>query len=128
MNAFPTMPGAVIDRAVAAAATGGAGHMAELLRFVRRGGMALVQPQDRAALVSISMLKLAPRPVLVVIGDDDYASTGPAGWACARRLLHWSQWACIHAAGAEVAQYPCHCRRYRAALARGLDQNVQRTS
>jgi hypothetical protein len=105
MNAFPTMPGVAIDRAVAAAAAAGAGHMAELLRFVRRGAIALVQPQNRAAPVSMSMLKRAPRPVLVVVGDDDYQSCGPAGWLCAARLLRWSRWTCIHASGAVVAQY-----------------------
>jgi hypothetical protein len=105
MNAFPTMLGEVIDRAVAAAATAGAGHTAELLRAARRGEIAFVQPQDRAALVSMSALKRAPRPVLVVVGDDDYQSTGPAGWVCAARLLRWSRWTCIHASGAEVAEY-----------------------
>ena len=105
MIAFPTVSGAVIDRAVAAAATAGAGHLAELLRAVRRDEIAFVQPVDRAALVSMSALKRAPRPVLVVVGDDDYHSTGPGGWACATRLLRWSQWTCIHASGAEVGQY-----------------------
>ena len=105
MTPFPHLPAVAIDRAVAAAATAGAGHYAELLRAARRGEIALVQPQDRAALMSMSMLKRAPRPVLVVIGDDDYQSTGPAGWASASRLLRWSRWTCIHAAGAEVAQY-----------------------
>jgi hypothetical protein len=117
MNLFQAVPGVEIDRAVVAAAAAGAEHMAELLRFVRRGAIALVQPVDRAALVSMSMLKRAPRPVLVVIGDDDYASTGPEGWACAKRLLRWCRWVCIHASGAEVAQYRAiatatmlHCR------------------
>jgi hypothetical protein len=105
MSLFPTMPGAAIDRAVAAAATAGAEHMAELLRAVRRGEIALVQPLDRSAPVSMARLKRAPRPVLVVIGDDDYCSTGPSGWACLPTLLCWARGAIVHGTGANVESY-----------------------
>lgn len=53
----------------------------------------------------MAMLKRAPRPVLVLIGDDDYASTGPAGWACTPTLLRWARAAMVHGTGADVATY-----------------------
>ena len=39
------------------------------------------------------------RPCCVLIGDDDYASTGPDGWACAHRLPWWAKAAIVHGTG-----------------------------
>jgi hypothetical protein len=94
-----------LDRLIASAVTTGAGHKAELLRAVRRGTIALVEPMDRDSIISMRMLKHISRPTLVIIGDDDYRSTGPAGWKCAKAMLRWSRWTCLHAAGVQVEQY-----------------------
>jgi len=119
MSAFPSFSAAVLDRAVAAAAIAGAGHTAELLRAVRRGEIALIQPQNRAVMVSLSTLKRSPRPVLVVVGDDDYQSTGPSGWACFPALLRWARAAIVHGTGADVESY-----RWAIAMARATGRGL----
>ena len=105
MTTFPTTPAAAIDHAIGQAVTIGFHHTAELLRAVRRGEICLIAPEDRTALVSMGSLKRAPLPVLVLIGDDDYASTGPAGWACTPTLLRWARQAIVHGTGADVPTY-----------------------
>ena len=80
-----------------------AGHV-ELLRAARDGviNVALV---DRLAEVPIKALEQAVRPVVVVLGDDDYHSTGPAGWLSWRRLKYWARTALVHATGADAQSY-----------------------
>lgn len=94
-----------IDHAIARAVTIGFPHTAELLRAVQRGEICLVAPDDRAARVTMASLKRAHLPVLVLIGDDDYASTGPAGWACTPTLLRWARQAIVHGTGADITTY-----------------------
>lgn len=105
MNAFPTMPGGAIDRIIAHCTVIGAAHTAELFRAVRHGEICLIAPEHRDTLVPMGNLKRAPRPVLVVIGDDDYAGTGPAGWACTPTLLRWARQAIVHGTGATIPSY-----------------------
>jgi hypothetical protein len=51
------------------------------------------------------MRDTAGRPSIIVIGDDDYADRGPAGWRQAERVARWAKGAVIHAAGAELEHY-----------------------
>jgi hypothetical protein len=46
-----------------------------------------------------------PKPVLAIVGDDDHASTGPAGFPAAKPLAAWARAAIIHGAGAEPKHY-----------------------
>lgn len=41
----------------------------------------------------------------MLIGDDDYASTGPAGWNCAEIIIAWASCAVVHAAGPSAETY-----------------------
>jgi hypothetical protein len=45
------------------------------------------------------------RPHLILLGDDDGCSSGPAGWPQARKLLRWSRRVMLHAAGGEAEHY-----------------------
>ena len=76
----------------------------ELLRAVRRGEITLVAC-DRQGMPPRRVLKASGRPLIAVIGDDDYRSTGPTGWAATRRLLYWARAGMIHATGADVRSY-----------------------
>ena len=49
-------------------------------------------------------------PMIAVLGDDDYASTGPTGWPATRRLFRWAKGAMIHATGADAPSYQAAIR------------------
>jgi hypothetical protein len=93
-----------IDRLIAACASLGLVGRVELLRSVRAGKIALVEP-DRDAVVPLRLLERATRPLVALVGDDDYASTGPTAWPATRRLFRWARGAMIHATGADVPSY-----------------------
>lgn len=75
-----------------------------LYRAVRAGDINLITPQ-RDAQVQKAVLANTRRPCVVLLGDDDYRSTGPAGWACARRVRAWGGGAVLHATGGEARHY-----------------------
>jgi hypothetical protein len=61
---------------------------------------------DRAAGGGfLKQLRHVERPVIVLIGDDDHAPTGPNGWRCAGRLARWGKAATVHGAGGEPVHY-----------------------
>lgn len=93
-----------LDRMVAGLVTAGFSHRAELLRAVRRGSICLIEPR-RDAVASMRLLKNASRPVLVLLGDDDYETTGPDGWATLPNLLRWARGAMVHGTGATIESY-----------------------
>ena len=45
------------------------------------------------------------RASVVLLGDDDYASTGPAGWVATRKLLYWTRAALVHGTGGTAEDY-----------------------
>ena len=94
-----------LANAVMVAEQAGQQGTAELLRASMTGGIGLVFTTIRTAPLSAAELGAAKGPVIVVIGDDDYASTGPAGWACAASIAAWAGCAVIHAAGATAETY-----------------------
>jgi hypothetical protein len=78
--------------------------MAELLRHVSAGRIALVGLDARNRDFPVD--KIRPHvPTVCVIGDDDYASTGPAGWLSAAAVAGWARSAIIHAAGDTAENY-----------------------
>jgi beta-phosphoglucomutase-like phosphatase (HAD superfamily) len=79
--------------------------VAELMRQVRRGGLALFFSSDRKQTVTVTELNQAALPTVVVVGDDDYSSSGPAGWRCSAAIAEWAAAAVIHAAGATAESY-----------------------
>lgn len=96
---------AEIDRLIAHAATIGNIGAETLLREGVRAGRINTCFIDRGAEAPMRMLKKSARPVVAVIGDDDYASTGPSGWISWQRLSYWAKGALIHATGADAPSY-----------------------
>jgi hypothetical protein len=95
------------DLAKAAVAADQAGQpgIAELMRQVRRGGLAIVFVSDRDDPVTVDDLNEAERPTVVVVGDDDYRATGPSGWRATPTLVAWAAAVVVHAAGATADSY-----------------------
>lgn len=93
----------MLDRVAALTATL-APHKLPLVRAAQLGLVNVIEP-NRSAIIPKRMLEDTLRPNIILLGDDDYASTGPGGWACARRLRYWGKSAIIHAAGGEQAHY-----------------------
>jgi hypothetical protein len=82
---------------------GSPGHAA-LFRTVRDRQISLVVvPRD--APISDKVLNRSQRPMVVLVGDDDGASTGPSGFRAWRRLKQWAGCALVHAAAADVESY-----------------------
>src|ERR1039457_7103920 len=93
-----------IDRLIATFAALGLVGSVELLRAVRRCEINLVEPA-RDAVVPLRLLERSTRPLIVVLGDDDYCSTGPTAWPATRRLFRWARGALIDATGADAPSY-----------------------
>ena len=92
-----------LDKFAAAVAVH-APHQLPLIRAVRDGQLNLIQP-GRGAQVPQKILDRPSRPIVVLIGDDDDMSTGPAAWACALRVRRWALTGMIHAAAGEAQHY-----------------------
>lgn len=93
--------------------------MAALLREMMRGGLALVSITDRAATADLDEVRQKCRPTVLIVGDDDHASAGPAGWKCAHAVAAWAACAIVHAAGATAETYleAAHAGRFMGACA-----------
>lgn len=95
---------ATLDRLAAVAASVTPHHL-PLFRAVRAGLIEFVIPRRETGWRFLREADAKRRPVLVLIGDDDHASTGPDGWRCARRLAPWTRAAVVHGTGGEAAHY-----------------------
>jgi hypothetical protein len=93
-----------IDRLIAHASTMDLPGRVELLRAAREGMIDLVEIQ-RKAEAPMRTMERSLRPVIMVLGDDDYAATGPSGWAGWQRLSYWARGAVVHATGADIVSY-----------------------
>ena len=106
-----------IDRLIAAYACLDMVGRVELMRAVRAGTIDTVEP-TRDRVVPTKILERSLRPLIAIIGDDDYASTGPAAWPATRRLFRWAKGAMVHATGADAPSYQIaigmamQCRRF----------------
>ena len=94
-----------LAQASVAADQAGQPGTAQLMREMRRGDIAVLFNTDRERPVSVEELSKAQLPTLVVIGDDDYRSTGPAGWRATPALAAWAEAAVVHASGASAETY-----------------------
>lgn len=105
------------DRLIAAYASLNMVGRVELVRAVRAGTINVVEP-TRDRMVPAGLLERSLRPLITIIDDDDYASTGPAGRPSTRRLFRWAQGAMVQATGAGAPSYQMaigiaiQCRRF----------------
>ncbi|WP_428487218.1 hypothetical protein [Rhodopila sp.] len=93
-----------IDKLIAEMARLEKPHRVELLRSVRQHETNLVE-LGRTADAPTRELERSLRPTIVLLGDDDYSTTGPIGWTAFRRLGYWARGAMVHATGGDVASY-----------------------
>src|SRR3954471_14383213 len=100
LHAPPTM---LNDAIVMCEQLGSAGHVT-LFRAVqdRQIGLAVV---GRGTPITDAALSHSKRPLIVLLGDDDDASSGPAGFPSWRRLKSWAGYGMIHAASADASTY-----------------------
>ncbi|HYE70098.1 MAG TPA: hypothetical protein VD932_01070 [Aquabacterium sp.] len=82
----------------------GASHLVPLLRMVRTGAVN-VAFVTRGTPAPMGRLKRSNRPAIALLGDDDAAPTGPAGWPQAERLVKWCGAAVVHSTGAKAEHY-----------------------
>lgn len=95
-----------IPAAIASLQVAGAIHRIPLLRALRGGQIAHFEvTRDTPTNIAKAFFRLAEKPAVILIGDDDYASTGPAGWPAAPKLLAWARVVFVHATGGQPAHY-----------------------
>ncbi len=84
-----------------------AGHLAhvELFRGVMQGAIGLGVISSRETPWNAADVPSGAHPTILLIGDDDYCSTGPPGWRAARGALSWTRAAIVHGAGATPECY-----------------------
>lgn len=104
MTQFIVPDRSAIASVAATASASGYGHATVLLEAVQSGLIGLLIPMRQTSL-SRRQLRRLDIPTILLIGDDDYASTGPSGWACAEAVSEWAGGVIIHAAGATPAEY-----------------------
>ena len=94
-------------------------QFAAVIAHLSQSGFAFKVPLYRAAqagLISLceitrdgtpplKRLDRTGRPVVILVGDDDYASTGPTGWISTRKLMHWTRAALVHGSGGTAEDY-----------------------
>lgn len=103
-------PPARVSEAIRCLNARGFAHAVPLFRAVLAGEIALaaLAPGERIPLSALDPTRLR-RPLVVLLGGDGGAdgrtSVGPEAWSQARRLLLWSRWTMIHAAGGEAWHY-----------------------
>lgn len=85
----------------------GAGHWAPVLTAVGAGRLALFQTPRGTQRVRAKTLQRIGRPLLIVIGDDDYGTTGPGGFvdSVLATVFRPARAVFVHGAGATPADY-----------------------
>ncbi len=81
------------------------GCMTELLRPASRGELNLIVPMRGTMQPPLYRVGKHRRPIVVVVSDDDYQTTGPDGWACADKLRSWAAFAVVHGTGGQRQHY-----------------------
>lgn len=101
----PFTPQAEIARMIARAEQAGAGFLAGLLRPVMACEMNLIVPMRDTVQPPFYRIGKQGRPIVVLVGDDDYRPAGPHTWMCAAKLRAWASFAIVHGTGAEAWHY-----------------------
>lgn len=99
------MKPAEIARMIMQAEQAGAGFITPLLQRVMRGELNACLPMRDTVMPPLYRLGKAGRPVILILGDDDYQCPGPATWACAAKARQWAAAAVIHGTGGRPQHY-----------------------
>ncbi len=94
-----------VARVIGQAELAGAGFYVPLLRRVMRGELNVCWPQRDTVQPLFYRLSKSGRPLVVVVGDDDYKPAGPGTWACAAKLRAWAAFAIVHGTGGKPEHY-----------------------
>lgn len=94
-----------IARMIGQAELAGAGFYTPLLRRVMQGELNACAPMRHTAMPPLYRLGKKGRPLVVIIGDDDYRPAGPDTWACADKLRAWASFAVVHGTGGRPEHY-----------------------
>jgi|tagenome__1003787_1003787.scaffolds.fasta_scaffold20713806_1 hypothetical protein len=104
MDDFIHAPSSLLnDAIVMCEQLGSAGHVT-LFRAVQDRQINLIIVA-RGTPISDAALNRSKRPMIVLLGDDDGAGSGPTGFRSWRRLRTWAGCGLIHAAAADVSSY-----------------------
>lgn len=104
MSHIFTPSGTEMAALASSASAAGYGHLTVLLEAAQAGWIGLLVPA-RPAVLPKRQLRRCDIPTIVLIGDDDYETTGPDGWACSASLQRWGTKAIVHGAGATLTEY-----------------------
>ena len=94
-----------IAKAIEACASCGSDHHIPLFQAVGVGRLALTALTDRLARPNLYALNKSRTPALILVGDDDYHTTGPLGWAATEQLTHWAKGALVHGTNGDRRSY-----------------------
>ena len=83
----------------------GASHYTPPLRRVMAGEVNACLPMRDTVMPPLWRLGRQGRPLVVLLGDDDYAPAGPDTWACAAKVREWAALAIVHGTGAQPQHY-----------------------
>jgi hypothetical protein len=84
----------------------GAQHRIPLLRALLNGRIAYFECQRSTSVGAVKrFFGMVEKPAVMLLADDDYASTGPDGFAVTDRALQWARLAVIHGTGGTPEQY-----------------------
>lgn len=80
-------------------------HHIPLFQAAGAGRIAMTALTDRLSRPNINALRKARRPALILVGDDEGATTGPLGWAATAQLMGWAKGAVVHGSGGDRTSY-----------------------
>ena len=103
MTTGRTVIPAELDDAIARASQLGMAHQVPLLRALRLGIVSAAFVSRAASAIDLN--RFGNRPAVVVLQDDDFQASGPAGFPVARKALRWGRAFMLHAAGGEPQHY-----------------------
>lgn len=93
-----------IDSIIHAMDAAGLSGLALLCKEARDDRITLVRLR-RDDVFPKDLLKAASLPQIILLGDDDYQSSGPSGWKATQDLFEWTRCAVLHAAAADLDTY-----------------------
>jgi hypothetical protein len=107
MSAYQINDWNELPKAIVTAEAVGMVGLAELLRALRDGRIALLplHPDTSPATFEFWSRATRHRPAILLVGDDDGLNRGPDAWPLADSVLQWSARVVIHAAAARREDY-----------------------